>query len=82
MATNLHRPSCKVPVMRIGYRRNLNFVNSFSKKILKYKISCTCEEEWEPSYLMRTDKRTDRYAEVFANAPKNSTINVLQKAGH
>lgn len=38
MATNLHRPSCKVPVIRIGYRRNLNFVKSFSKKFSNIKF--------------------------------------------
>jgi Na+/alanine symporter len=36
--TNAHRSSCKVPVIRVGFYLNFNFLDIISKKILKYQI--------------------------------------------
>jgi hypothetical protein len=60
---NLHRSSCKVPVIVVRfYLTRLNFFTDF-RKILKYQLSWK-SFQWEPSCSMRTDRQTDRQTDM------------------
>jgi hypothetical protein len=52
---NVHKSSCKVPVVLLIFEWNLNSLDKF-RKILKYQFSWK-SVQWEPS-SMRTDRRT------------------------
>ena len=58
---NVYWSSCKVPVILGRFKWNLIFGTVF-QRILKY-ISWKCVQ-WEPSYSMRIDRRTDRHDEA------------------
>jgi hypothetical protein len=81
---NVHRSSCKVPVILVRFLWNLNFLYRFSKKSSNIKF----HENMSSGSLVvpcgrtdgRTDRQTDRQTDMkklivafrnFANAPKN-----------
>ena len=49
---NVHRLSCKVPVILVRF---IHFLDRFLKKILKYQISCK-SIPWAPRCFMRRDE--------------------------
>jgi hypothetical protein len=55
---SVHRSSSKVPGIPVPFGWNLNFLEIFFRKILKYQISCK-SVQWPPSCSMRTDLGTD-----------------------
>jgi hypothetical protein len=66
--------SCKVPVIVVGLNETRIFWTDFQKKKLKYQISPEAVQ-WEPSFSIRTNGRTDMTKLIvafrnFANAPK------------
>jgi hypothetical protein len=69
---NVHRPSCKVPLLLSDFNETWIFSRDF-RNILKYQISWK-SVQWEPSCSMRTGRWTDMTKLTFAfrnyeNAP-------------
>jgi len=58
MIVEVHKSSCKIPVILVPFEWNLNFLYRFSKKTFKYQISWK-SVQWEPSCSMRTDGHYD-----------------------
>ena len=58
--------SCKVPVILTGFYSNFNFLHRLSKK-LKCQVSSK-SVQLEPSYSIRTDRRTDGWTCDEANS--------------
>ena len=56
-AINVHKSSCKVPVIVVRFQLSLNFLHGFWT-ILKYQISWK-SAQWEPSCSMRTDRHDE-----------------------
>ena len=54
---NIKTSSCKTPFIFVELQRKLHFLDRFSEKSLKYKISPK-SFQWKPSCSMRTDGRT------------------------
>ena len=57
MMKNLYCCSCKVPVILVWLKRNLNFQGRFSK-ILKYQVAWK-SVQWKSSFSMRTDRHEE-----------------------
>ena len=76
IAIDVKTSSCKVPIILVGFKSNLNFLGWLSKK------SSNIESHQNPSVgaeLLHADGRTDMTNLIiafrnFANAPKNSTL--------
>jgi len=67
--TNVGRSASKVPYTLVMFSWNLNFLDEFSKKILKYQITRN-SVRWEPSCSVGADGQTDVVDfRNFANAP-------------
>ena len=62
IVVNVKTFSCKVLVILTGFERNLNFPNSFKKK-LKYQISSK-SVHWEPGCSIQADGQTVRQDEA------------------
>ena len=74
---NVHRSSCKVPVILTRFQWSLDFLDRFSKS---FKISNLMKIlQWESSCCVRTDRQTDTTKLIvaflnFANGPKMNKI--------
>ena len=81
---NVHRSSCKVPVIFVRFQSNWIF-STYFRKILKYQISLK-SVQWEQSCFKRkTHGRTDMTklivaARNFGNAPRNVITKWAKKA--
>jgi len=77
ITTHVHRSTCKIPVIIIRLYWNLNFLDRFSTKKIKYQISWK-SVQWEPNFFHvggPRDRRTYMMMLIvafrnFANAPK------------
>jgi len=60
MIENVYRSSCTVPVISVRLQWNFNFPERISEKNPQCQISLK-SVQWEPSYSMRTNRRTERH---------------------
>ena len=63
MIKNVHRSSCKVPLLFLSDCNETWIFLEIFRKILKYQVSCK-SVRWVPSCSIRTDARTDGHDEL------------------
>jgi hypothetical protein len=81
MVKSVYRSSCKVPVIFVRFWRNLNFLDIFSKKILKYQNLRKC---WYLRKLYQNLTRNSKFAwswtKISGTSYEDKRIYVLEKA--